>query len=379
MRIRVFYTLATLLFIVTLSTLLILYAKGYSLDINDGTLKRSGILLIKSIPDGAKIFKNGKLVDVTNTSLANLEPKTYKIRLEKEGYRSWDKEVLIKEELVTEIKALLVVKTPSLTPLTNTGIINPTFSNYGDNIIYYSSSKGKTGLWFMPLTGSNASFISRNTPRLIASDPSGEIFTESKVLAFSPDNDQVLISLGKDKEEKVFLLSTEKLNKEPLETPSDTESIMKSWGEEIEKERKQLVKRLKIEPEMKEWALQRTSRFSPDQTKFLYSFEESNEVEYRVYNTTKPLGVGGKADNLVLRTNKDRELTITWHADNRHLIIVEEEKINLIEIDGCNQTLVFNGLLSSQNVYPTPDGNGLIALTTFSSFEEPNLYVIRLN
>lgn len=385
MGMRVLYTIITFLFIALLSTLVILYAKGYSLNLKKGSLDKTGILLIKSIPDGAKIIladtsgKGEKLVDVTNTSIANLEPKGYKVRLEKEGHHTWVKEVPVKEELVTEIDALLISRTPTLVPLTSTGVRNPTFSNSGESIVYYTSSKGKSGLWFLSFFNPGAAVISKNIPRLIANDSSTENFGESRILSFSPDNDEILVSLKKEKEERYYLLSTERLNTEPLESQSSAETILNLWKEEKAKRRKQLVEKLLLEPKIKEITLKEETLWSPNQTKFLYFFEESNEIEYRVYNAKKPLGVGEQPDNKVLRTNKDRELKFTWHSDNKHLIIVEEKEINLIEIDGYNQTQVFSGPLYSQEVYSTQDGRGLIILTTFSSFDEPNFYMIRLN
>jgi len=47
-----------------------------------------------------------------------------------------------------------------------------------------------------------------------------------------------------------------------------------------------------------------------------------------------------------------------------------------VETDGGNRTEIFSGSLFSFDVFPTPDGGSILALTSFNPKSEPNLYAI---
>ncbi|HJX46110.1 MAG TPA: PEGA domain-containing protein, partial [Patescibacteria group bacterium] len=135
-KIRVILFLITVLVIGTAGFFFSFYARGYKFNPKTLKFSPSGLLLIKSNPDGAQIFINGELKTVTNVNLS-LAPGTYDIDLKKEGYNSWTKRLTIEKEIVTEIEAHLFKKTPSLSPLTFTTSLNP-ISSYDSTKIAYS-------------------------------------------------------------------------------------------------------------------------------------------------------------------------------------------------------------------------------------------------
>jgi hypothetical protein len=55
-----------------------------------GSLGLYTYLIIHSIPEGARIYLNGKYVGETSKSLQIDKLKTYLVRLELEGYKSWE-------------------------------------------------------------------------------------------------------------------------------------------------------------------------------------------------------------------------------------------------------------------------------------------------
>jgi len=94
---------------VGVAVLLIASAKGFKLEqkgFNFG-LKKTGTLIITSQPAGAKIYINGKLSkkntgsNLFSTKINNLFKGKHNLRIEKEGYIPWSKEIEIEEEAVT--------------------------------------------------------------------------------------------------------------------------------------------------------------------------------------------------------------------------------------------------------------------------------------
>lgn len=70
--------------------------------------------------------------------------------------------------------------------------------------------------------------------------------------------------------------------------------------------------------------------------------------------------------------------TMQWFPDSKHLLLVEDGKIKIMEYDGQNITTVYSGPFANNFVYPWPDGSKLIIKTSFSPDSPDNLYVIDL-
>jgi hypothetical protein len=85
-----------------------LYAAGYRLEKNGFSIQRTGIFIIDSKPKGAKIFINGRPQETWSSSIfnkknyittpakiKNLLPGEYDLRLELDGYWSWQKKLTV--------------------------------------------------------------------------------------------------------------------------------------------------------------------------------------------------------------------------------------------------------------------------------------------
>ena len=116
--ISIFGVLALLILI---TTGIFLYAQGYRLDFRQRTLTATGIILAKSLPEGAQVYLDGELTTATNSTLSGVKPGTYQVKIERDGYFPWEKNIEVKAGLVTEIIALLPPLSPSLTAVTQEG------------------------------------------------------------------------------------------------------------------------------------------------------------------------------------------------------------------------------------------------------------------
>lgn len=92
---------------------LVLYSVGYRLDWEKKKITQTGGIFVKAQPKEVKISIGEKLVKRTDfffgsALIENLLPKRYKIRIEKEGYFPWEKELEVEEKKVTEIRNLIL-------------------------------------------------------------------------------------------------------------------------------------------------------------------------------------------------------------------------------------------------------------------------------
>jgi hypothetical protein len=96
-----------------ISTSILLYTQGYRLDFKNKKLTKTGGLFLKIFPKQASIYLDNKFFKKTDfifgsILIENLLPKKYKVRVEKEGYFPWEKNLEIKENEVTEVKNIIL-------------------------------------------------------------------------------------------------------------------------------------------------------------------------------------------------------------------------------------------------------------------------------
>jgi len=135
-RKRLFYGL--LIAFVVLGGSMVFYAQGWRLDLTSFKIKKVGAIFVRSFPLNATIYLDNKPVEnkswflQSGTLINNLFPKNYKLKLELNGYHSWQENVSVVPTLVTEVKyAVLVPRNPETVA---TATIK-TFWLFGDNII----------------------------------------------------------------------------------------------------------------------------------------------------------------------------------------------------------------------------------------------------
>jgi hypothetical protein len=93
--------------------ILIFYSLGYRVDFEKKKITKTGGIFIKALPKEVEVSIDGKLKKKTDPLfgsllIENLLPKKYKVKVEKEGYFPWEKELEVEEEKVTEAKNLIL-------------------------------------------------------------------------------------------------------------------------------------------------------------------------------------------------------------------------------------------------------------------------------
>lgn len=92
----------------------ILYTQGYRFDFGERKIVQTGGILVKAVPSGAEVYLDGKLKKKTDflfgqAFLGNLLPDVYRVRVSKEGYFPWEKELEVKERQLTQAQHIFLI------------------------------------------------------------------------------------------------------------------------------------------------------------------------------------------------------------------------------------------------------------------------------
>lgn len=362
-----------MLFLSLTTVCVVLYSEGWRFNTKNKTLQKTGMLAIRSTPEGAKVYLNGKTTTATNDTIQSLTPGAYSIKVEKEGFETWEKEIEIFPELVTDITAVLVSQSPRIEPLTNTGVSMFSISSSLDKLAYIPINTEKKGIWVLPLSGAPLNLFKTN-PNLIVEDDEKHTYTSAENIWWSPDDSEMLVQINQG---GFYLIDLQRQIKEPLEIKSP-ETVFEKWEQEKAKKRKAFLEKQDIGKELMDIALDKDTKWSPDEKKFLYLKDYGDIVEIEVHNLENPLPVGERREYTSYRAKKNSLKTISWYPDSYHLILLEDTTISLIRIDGTNKTEIFtaNGNLASSKVFPSPWGDKVIILASFKQNASPDLYAV---
>ena len=397
-RNRTIFSISIAVLVFTIAAGAIFWARGFKPDFKKG-IERTGLLVITSTPTAASVFLDGRLTAATDTNIAYLDPKTYRIRIEKEGYSAWEKDVDIVADLATEIKALLFPVAPGIKPLTTAGASNPALSFDGTKIAYGTAGENG-GLFLFPM--SDRPFPFRQGPRLLVKNQNNFDFSKAAFI-WGPDSKELIAQFGDDEGKTVanILIDSDKKDQQITDITASLNSTLSGWQAEIDQRAQTLAllapdelktATAEAKPNQKE---QKTSKepsptptlglpgiqtglinyfptglvFSPDEEKILY---RNKDGKYKIFDIkVKRESTLPEFENLI---------GISWYPDSAHLVIAEENKISIIEADSLNKMTVFSGNFVNGFVFANPAGSGLVILTALTQGEgtPANLYEIDL-
>ncbi len=415
-RTAIFFLVVSAILIVAAA--IILFARGYHFNIGSRKLGSQGILVANSAPDNAQIYVDNEFISLTSDNVY-LKPGAYQISIRKEGYSHWNKNFIIKGEVVSRVDAQLFSSNPSLTPLTNSGIIRPYLSPLKDKVSYLIlpdetqfTEEEKGGLVISNLkTGTLNLFKQHNLLLPFSLMPSGAVpkktvivfaHNEKNLLAFFYDQFGNLLSS--------YLLSLNGSNGDYLDVTLSYQSLLDKWWLEKNIWQEKIYETAK--PKIRR-VLQKNTYLveeSPDKSKFLYftlsdaklprviepaligsvPTEENRQLEqanFYVYDKKEDknfliksyskekreqihafLTAVNEAENISLEdTLKLGKLfnQLTWYSDSRHLVYSLNDTISVMEYDGANRTLVYSGPFEKNFLAASSDGR-LVVLTNIN-------------
>lgn len=409
-----------------MTSTVIFLARGYTFDFKKGTVSKTGIMVVTSEPRDAAVYLDGKLRNTTNTTLNFLTPGMYTLRVTKDGFTPWEKEVEIKPELVTRLDLTLFPQVPDLRRLTFSGVKQAWLTPDGLRIIYEVTESTKKGLWVMG-NADRLPFINSD-PIQIYKDL-GQIDLGKAIIVPSPDNKTVLIVDTTKAEPLYYLLDLERVNDNPQPQPlTVVEPQLINWHDTLLAKEKELRGRLLRS--VKDIPAHESQ--NPDLTPILQAID--NRIAQATLPTTTPSATASPTrnrvspspsaapystqdvitkilylsqnnmwspkQNKVIFTQNDQtkvyDLTtgkfytipkaqsISWFPTNLHLVFInpngKEGEIVLTDYDGRNPVSIFSGQFVDSIAFPWNTGTRIVVLTNLNQAAgtEPNLYAINL-
>lgn len=397
---RFLITLVTLIILIGAAVIATLIAKGYRLQ--SGIISGTGIISVTSLPDQASVYLDDHLTTATNANINSLLPRNYQVKIVKEGYIPWEKEVEVKEGLVTEIKATLYRSIPTVYPLTFNGIGTVLISPNKQKLLYVvPGGEKKSGVWIWEMSNTPIAFARGAEQKQIISPVSGIDFEKAEY-RWSPDSREVLAQI----DGTYFLIEADRLNETPQDVTPTVQTTLRTWDDD------EKAKSAASLATVKDANLRRVAsdsavlKFSPDETKLLYS--KNGQDDFKVVDLEEK-----KTFNL------PNAVEYQWLPDSLHLLMVElgsegnskaspsplpspssalagEEgevggtismkdkiefaKVSVIEFDGFNKAEIFAGNMSPKDVFIWQDGSRFAVVSSHptATASNPNLYGINL-
>jgi hypothetical protein len=375
--------------------LVVAYGKGYRPDFGSGKidLTNTGLLVTTSLPDGASVYVNGKLKTATDNTI-NLAPGSYDVKIQKEGYFTWQKKVIITASVVSRADALLVPTAPKLENITISGAQNPIIDPTLTKIAFLVSSQSAVadnGIFM---------FDMKNTPLLTLQSASKQIVSDSFAsfsasdISWSPDGKDIVATISAQNVSNTYLLDTDQPNNPPNNVSANLIPVSQNLTNlKNAKERAALGS---LPSKVRRMASQnfQIMAYSPDQNKILYTasrsatlpiiikprlFGVNSTPEQRNIEEGKIYVYDVKEDKNYRMDSNNFKGAYSWFTDNKHFIFVRDKELHLMEYDGLNDTVVYAGPFIENYVFPWPDATKIVVLTNLGNSKiAPNLYTISL-
>ncbi len=410
MRKQLTISISIFIFITIATIVVILYGKGYRFGLDKGRpgFLGTGLLVSTSTPDGAQVFINGHLTTATDNTIS-LSPGDYDVKIFKEGYIPWEKNIPIQKEVVSKADALLFPNAPKLESITTTGVQNPIIDPSGTRLAYTISSQSarEDGVYVLDMTSRPILALQATATQI--TDNTTDDFSNAAV-TWSPNGQELLATIsGELRNPSTYLLNASRFNDNPQDATATLDSVAAQWQkekEEIDQSRLNSVKPLLKQLITADFNI---ISWSPDETKIFYqasasatlpflieprligtnSTEENRDIKdgsTYIYDMKEDknytVDLGPLANNPFL-SEKEKETSpsayLTWFPDDKHLMFVHDKQIEILEYDGSNKTTIYAGPFDPNYVFPWPNGSKVVILTNLGNPTiSANLYTIVL-
>ncbi len=392
---RFLITLLTLVIIGGAAALAIFFAKGYTFSPSSKQIVGTGIISVTSVPDAASVYVDGHLTTATNGTVSSLQPGDYTVRVIKEGFIPWERKVHVNQGLVTDLKITLFPAIPTVYPLTFNGVVKPVMSPDGSKLAYIvptatdSASLKKAGVWVWTLQSNQPiSFARGAEPHQIVDSVSVDYSKAS--LRFSPDSKQILATVGNNN----YSLNADNFNSDPRDITPTLSVTLNSWNDVLLTKDQARTNNIKDLGAKRIASSAGTLKWSPDETKFIFSGPGQSVKGEDVPNGPRGMSASTSSSGLDeskiqfqvydLLTNSIYDLpnakSTFWLPDSRHVVLVEDNQISIADFDGTNKAVIYAGNFDTSAVYAWPDSSRLMVVSSFPTptASQPNFYGINL-
>ena len=173
-----------------LAPTVILYSAGYRYDPNTGGIKVTGVISIAAEPADTQVTINNVRINKRPPfELTNRAPGRYQLRLEKTGFKPWEKEIVVESKQTTYIKNISLLREQLPVPVEWT---LPTTST--SSLQFSGSPDGRYALTRVSESGIETItlFATERTPAAVISR---RATTEPSLLSWSPGGSALFLAV----------------------------------------------------------------------------------------------------------------------------------------------------------------------------------------
>ena len=178
------------------SPILIFYSSGYRYDFSKNKIVKTGSFYFSSIPAVAEIYLNNEdQQKKTPNRILYLLPNEYRIKIEKEGYFPWEKQLKIESRQTTFANAIRLFPKNEPKMLLPGNIDMFKLSPDKKNVLYSIKDEFWQELWLLNLKSNEKTLLYRATADSLL-----------EFLSFSPGGNKILISKTTDNAKNYFVV-----------------------------------------------------------------------------------------------------------------------------------------------------------------------------
>lgn len=375
-----------MLFLVS-SPLVILYAFGFRYDFNEKKIIQTGIIyLTPNIQDNIKILINSKeelnKINIKGIFkkefvLYNLMPKIYNIRIEKENYHTWEKNLAVLPGLITYAQPLLL---PS-SPITNlifkdSNILLWSISDKFKKIYYLKNENGKISANVYDFLSKSLNTKSIGIPRDLLKNKN--IIPADSKIYIAPDGKNFAIIFPEDPSKIILLDSNEKDLSITANLASSDKIIDGQWDNSSRyflylNEKGDLnqfdlitVKSSKIIEKILGFTMKNEEIYYLDRNNlFIYQSSINNPHEKQQLSFLPlPITSGKQTPETTDKTNIIKKITLATSAENALALITPEKNLFIIGQNGIPIGLGNN----VESATFSKDGENIVFNSSFEIF-----------
>ena len=382
---RIIFAFFLIIFVIG-AVFIFFYSRGLNFDLKTFRFQKTGAIFIETTPKNVNIKIDGKnFKDLSGplssgTLISNLSPKTYKLKITKNGFLDWEKNVLVKPAIVSEainiilmpqdIKKELIFDFKKISDF----LISPKekiIFKTNDKLYFYISSAN-----LIKLKGDTPIEISSDGTKAIIKDSSSHIFyfyslkspffatninllvskidskAKIKSLTFHPfDSNRIIVDIGS----RLLILDTDSLKTETIFESLKKPFIWELVGSKVyffsdeEAGFFNLVFKTRSNLPSSLFNILNASKvfkISPDGKKIAF-VDQDNQIKIYFLEDQIKVFPQKAGDIISLNLKNQKEIkNIYWYPDNFHLFIELPNEVYFTEVDSrqpINNYLIDSG------------------------------------
>ncbi|MFA6007684.1 MAG: PEGA domain-containing protein [Candidatus Shapirobacteria bacterium] len=394
-RKSLFIILSVVFSIIVVTFLISVFARGYRLDTaNNGfKIKITGLLSATSKPRSANIYINNLLTSTTDNTI-NLNPGNYMVKIVKEGFYPWIKNIQIQPEFVSLTDAQLFRISPELNAITSSGVINPSISPDGNKIIYAVASTSATskenGLYLLEINEFSL-LLGKYTPHLLSLNLP-YLDWSKYTFEFSPNSRQVIASSKNYSSVYLFSIDQNIDSKNLFDISTKLTEIKNNW--QNDQQQITTIKLEKIPPELVALIATTSSTLSFNSTedKILYQAKIDGNLDKNIISPPPIISNQTQSRSLkkdqfyVYDLKEDTNFLIgdtsisnlSWLPNSNNLIFTQDKNIRVCDYDATNFQTIYTSYLPIKDILSSLDGYKIIVSTSLNAKSPQNLYSLTI-